>query len=235
MILSVYSGADQIAHLIEVILLFAVVLVATYYTTRFIAGYEKGKLSAGNLKIIDTMRLSQNKILQIIRVGDKYLAIAVCKDSVTVLCELSEDEINAKIKEAEQYAEEDKKQKEAVETKNQSEGMIFEIEKQLKDLGDKVTESEKQTVEAAKNDLQAAIDAGNVDDMKAKMEALTNAFYPISTRIYQEAQAAQGGAGAQGFDPNNMGGAGFNPNMGGASQPNDGTVDADYEVVDDEE
>ncbi len=93
MILSVYSGADQIAHLIEVILLFAVVLVATYYTTRFIAGYEKGKLSAGNLKIIDTMRLSQNKILQIIRVGDKYLAIAVCKDSVTVLCELSEDEI----------------------------------------------------------------------------------------------------------------------------------------------
>ena len=93
MILSVYSGADQIAHLIEVILLFAVVLVATYYTTRFIAGYEKGKLSAGNLKIIDTMRLSQNKILQIIRVGDKYLAIAVCKDSVTVLCELSEDEV----------------------------------------------------------------------------------------------------------------------------------------------
>jgi molecular chaperone DnaK len=121
--------------------------------------------------------------------------------------------------------------------------MIFEIEKQLKDLGDKVTESEKQTVEAAKNDLQAAIDAGNVDDMKAKMEALTNAFYPISTRIYQEAQAAQqGAAGAQGqgfnpnmggFDPNNMGG--FNPgNMGGNAAPNDGTVDADYEVVDDE-
>ena len=69
--------------------------------------------------------------------------------------------------------------------------------------------------------------------MKAKMEALTNAFYPISTRIYQEAQAAQQGAtGGQGFDPNNMGG--FNPgNMGGNSAPNDGTVDADYEVVDD--
>jgi molecular chaperone DnaK len=158
------------------------------------------------------------------------------KITITSSTKLSEDEINAKIKEAEQFAEQDKKQKEAVETKNQSEGMIFEIDKQLKELGDKVTESEKQTVEAAKNDLQAAIDAGNVDDMKAKMEALTNAFYPISTRIYQEAQAAQGGAGAQGFDPNNMGGAGFNPgNMGGASQPNDGTVDADYEVVDDEE
>ena len=77
--------------------------------------------------------------------------------------------------------------------------------------------------------------------MKTKMEALTNAFYPISTRIYQEAQAAQGAAGGQGFDPN-MGGAGFNPNMGGfnpgdmggAGSANDGTVDADYEVVDDE-
>jgi molecular chaperone DnaK len=157
------------------------------------------------------------------------------KITITSSTKLSDDEINAKIKEAEQFAEQDKKQKEAVETKNQSEGMIFEIEKQLKELGDKVTDSEKATVEAAKDELQKAVDAGNVDDMKAKMEALTNAFYPISTRIYQEAQAAQqGAAGAQGFDPNNMGGAGFNPgNMGGNSAPNDGTVDADYEVVDD--
>jgi molecular chaperone DnaK len=61
--------------------------------------------------------------------------------------------------------------------------------------------------------------------MKTKMEALTNAFYPISTRIYQEAQAAQGAAGGQGFDPNNM---------GGSAPHDDGTVDADYEVVDDE-
>ena len=165
------------------------------------------------------------------------------KITITSSTKLSDDEINAKIKEAEQFAEQDKKQKEAVETKNQSEGMIFEIEKQLKELGDKVTESEKQTVEAAKNDLQSAIDAGDVEGMKTKMEALTNAFYPISTRIYQEAQAAAGGAGAQGFDPNNMGGfggAGFDPNnmggfnAGGSAPHDDGTVDADYEVVDDE-
>ncbi len=164
------------------------------------------------------------------------------KITITSSTKLSEEEINAKIKEAEQFAEQDKKQKETVETKNQSEGMIFEIEKQLKELGDKVTESEKAAVETAKEELQKAVDAGNVDDMKAKMEALTNAFYPISTRIYQEAQAAQqGAAGGQGFnpnmggfDPNNMGGAGFNPgDMGGSSAPNDGTVDADYEVVDD--
>ena len=157
------------------------------------------------------------------------------KITITSSTKLSEEEINAKVKEAEQYAEEDKKQKEAVETKNQAEGMIFEIDRQLKDLGDKVSAQEKSTVEAAKNDLQSAIDANDTEGMKTKMEALTNAFYPISTRIYQEAQAAQqGAAGAQGFDPNNMGGAGFNPgNMGGNSAPNDGTVDADYEVVDD--
>ena len=114
--------------------------------------------------------------------------------------------------------------------------MIFEIDKQLGDLGDKVTEDEKAQVNTAKDELQAAVDSGDVEAMKTKMEALTNAFYPISTRIYQEAQAAAGqaGAGAQGFDPNNMGG--FNPgNMGGQQQPhNDGTVDADYEVVDDD-
>ena len=103
--------------------------------------------------------------------------------------------------------------------------------------------SDINAIKNAKDELQKAVDAGDVEEMKTKMEALTNAFYPISTRIYQEAQAAQGGAGAQGFDPSNMGGMGFDPNMGGAgfnpgnmggsSASDDGTVDADYEVVDD--
>ena len=169
------------------------------------------------------------------------------KITITSSTKLSEDEINAKVKEAEQYAEEDRKMKEAVETKNQAEGMLFETERQMKDLEDKATEQEKAAVSAAREELQKAIDANDVEGMKTKMEALTNAFYPISTRIYQEAQAqanAQGGAGAgagAGFDPNNMGGfgGGFNPNMGGfgggSNGPsNDGTVDADYEVVDEE-
>ena len=122
--------------------------------------------------------------------------------------------------------------------------MLFETERQMKDLEDKATDQEKAAVNAAREDLQKAIDANDIEGMKSKMEALTNAFYPISTRIYQEAQAqanAQGGAGAgagAGFDPGNMGGfgGGFNPgNMGGNSgQSNDGTVDADYEVVDEE-
>ena len=152
------------------------------------------------------------------------------KITITSSTKLSEDEINAKIKEAEQYAEEDKKQKEAVETKNQAEGLIFEIDKQLADLGDKATEDEKAAVNTAKEDLQAAIDADDVEGMKTKMEALTNAFYPISTRIYQEAQAAGGAEGAAGFDPGMGADAGAS-----AGSSDDGTVDADFEVVDDEE
>ena len=150
------------------------------------------------------------------------------KITITSSTKLSEDEINEKIKEAERYAEEDKKHKEEIETKNQAESMIFEIEKQLKELGDKVTDSEKETVEKAKNDLQEALNNNaSVEDVKSKMEALTNAFYPISTRIYQEAQAAQQSGEAAGT---------ANASDAGAQQntANDNTVDADYEVVDDD-
>ncbi|MBQ0005047.1 MAG: molecular chaperone DnaK [Clostridiales bacterium] len=159
------------------------------------------------------------------------------KITITSSTKLSEDEINAKIKEAEQYAEEDKKRKEEVETRNQAEGMLFETEKQMKDLEDKATADEKAAVEAARADLQAAIDANDVDAMKEKIEALTNAFYPISTRIYQEAQAAAQAAGQAGPDMG-MGGMGPDMGFGGAAGaqagPQGTTVDADYEVVDED-
>ncbi|NLA70623.1 MAG: molecular chaperone DnaK [Clostridiales bacterium] len=119
------------------------------------------------------------------------------KITITSSTKLSEDEINAKIKEAEQFAEEDKKRKDEVETKNQAEGIMFETEKQMKDLDDKATDDEKAAVNAAREDLQKAIDADDYDAMKEKMEALTNAFYPISTRIYQEAQAQAQAAGGE--------------------------------------
>ncbi len=148
------------------------------------------------------------------------------KITITSSTKLSEDEINQKIKEAEQFAEEDKKQREAVETKNQAEGLLFETEKQMKDLEDKATEEEKAAVETAREDLKNSIETNDVEAMKTKMEALTNAFYPISTRIYQEAQAAQ--EASQGSETGNMGGSGQEDAV------NDGTVDADYEVVDEE-
>ena len=142
--------------------------------------------------------------------------------TITSSTKLSEDEINAKIKEAEQYAEEDKKKKEEVEVKNQAEGMLFETEKQMNELGDKVTADEKSKVDAAREDLKKAVEANDVEDIKAKIEALTQAFYPISSRIYQEAQQAQAGAGEQAQDSAQSAG------------PNGNTVDADYEVVDED-
>lgn len=151
------------------------------------------------------------------------------KITITSSTKLSEDEINEKIKEAERYAEEDKKHKEEIETKNQAEGMIFEVEKQMNELGDKVNDSEKTAVENAKKDLQEALNNNaSTEDLKSKMEALTNAFYPISTRIYQEAQGAAGQAGPD------MGAqqAAGEQNSGAAHNGN--TVDADYEVVDDD-
>lgn len=154
------------------------------------------------------------------------------KITITSSTKLSEDEINEKIKEAERFAEEDKKHKEEIETKNQAEGMIFEVEKQMNELGDKVNDSEKTTVENAKKDLQEALNNNaSAEDLKSKMEALTNAFYPISTRIYQEAQAAQGAAGQAGPDMGAQQAAG-DQNSGAAHNGN--TVDADYEVVDDD-
>ena len=145
--------------------------------------------------------------------------------TITSSTKLSEDEINAKIKEAEQYAEEDKKKKEEVEVKNQAEGMLFETEKQMNELGDKVTADEKSKVDAAREDLKKAVEANDVEDIKAKIEALTQAFYPISSRIYQEAQQAQ--ASAAGSDEQAQDSA-------QSAGPNGNTVDADYEVVDED-
>ena len=145
--------------------------------------------------------------------------------TITSSTKLSEDEINAKIKEAEQYAEEDKKKKEEVEVKNQAEGMLFETEKQMNELGDKVTADEKSKVDAAREDLKKAVEANDVEDIKAKIEALTQAFYPISSRIYQEAQQAQAGAAGSGEQAQDS---------AQSAGPNGNTVDADYEVVDED-
>ena len=155
------------------------------------------------------------------------------KITITSSTKLSEDEINQKVKEAEMYAEEDKKRKEGVEAKNQAEAMIFETEKQLGELGDRVTADEKAKINSAKEALQEALKGDDTDDIKAKTEALTQAFYPVSSRIYQEAQAQQQAAGAAG-----AGTAGAGPQAGADSSSSQGpagdTVNADYEVVDDD-
>ena len=146
--------------------------------------------------------------------------------TITSSTKLSEDEIKAKVKEAEQYAEEDKKRKEEVEVKNQAETLIYETEKNMKELEGSLSEQEKNDITAAKDELQSALNAGNIDDIKAKTEALTQQFHTISAKMYQQAQAQQQAAGGAGPD---MGAA-----DAGAAPGGDNVVDADYEVVDDD-
>lgn len=93
MILTVVSKVDSVVQFLTVLIIFVIVLGATWLTTRFVAGFQKGKLQGGNFEVIDSFRISQNKYMELIRIGNRYLAIAVCKDTVTVLTELSEDEI----------------------------------------------------------------------------------------------------------------------------------------------
>lgn len=87
------TGVNGIAQLITVAVLFILVLVMTYFTTRFVGKYQKGQLSGNNIQVLDTLRLSQNKLVQIVRVGEQYFAIAVCKDTVTLLGEIDGDKL----------------------------------------------------------------------------------------------------------------------------------------------
>ena len=93
MLLVSTSKIDSVAQLLTVILLFVVVLGATWLTTRYVAGVQKGKMKGSNFEVIDTFRLTQNKYVQILRIGKKYMAVAICKATVTVWRELDESEI----------------------------------------------------------------------------------------------------------------------------------------------
>lgn len=93
MLLTVPNFVNSVAQFFTVLVLFVFVLGITYITTRYIAGYQKTKISTGNMEIVETLRISSNKYLQIVRVGEKYLVMAVCKDTVTLLCELTEEQL----------------------------------------------------------------------------------------------------------------------------------------------
>ncbi|MCL1836181.1 MAG: molecular chaperone DnaK [Treponema sp.] len=150
---------------------------------------------------------------------------------------ISDSEIERMVKEAELHAEEDKKERERAEVRNEADSMIYSTEKNIKDLGDKVSAEDKAKAEEAIADLRKALEGGEIQAIKDKTEALKQASYKIAEEIYK-AQAASGAAGAQGPGPD-MGAGGFNPNMGGAGQGSGGddntksAEDADYEVVDD--
>lgn len=93
MLLSVTTRTDSYLQFITVLILFVFVLAATYLVTRWIARYQKGKTGSGNLEIVETCRITQNKYVQIIRAGKKYLVVAVGKDEIHMLSELSAEEL----------------------------------------------------------------------------------------------------------------------------------------------
>ena len=123
---------------------------------------------------------------------------------------MSKEDINKAVEEAERYAEEDKKRKEEVDIKNNAESMVFQCEKALTDFGDKVSEDEKAPVKAKVDELKKAIDSNNTSEMKAKTDELQKVIYDLSSKVYQAAgaNAAQGQEAPTGAAPEDDGGNG---------------------------
>lgn len=134
------------------------------------------------------------------------------KITITASSNLSEEEIEQRVKDAEAHAEEDKKRKELVEAKNQGESISYQVDKTLKDLEGKISDSEKSAIEAKNKELKDVLNSDNVDDIKKKIEELTTELNKMSEKLYANA----------------------NPNQN-QQQAQDDVVDADYEVVDDED
>ena len=148
---------------------------------------------------------------------------------ITAASGLSEDEIDRMVKDAEMHADEDKKKRELIDTKNSAEALLDQTEKTLKEHGDKVDEETKKNIESAIEALKQSKDSDNVDEIKQNVEALSQASHKLAEAMYQ--QAAQDGQGAPGADADGgAAGAGAAASDAGAKDDDD-VVDADFEEV----
>ncbi len=134
--------------------------------------------------------------------------------SITSSTNMSKEDIANAVKNAEQFAEDDKKKREEVDIKNNADNMIFQCEKALNDFGDKVSADEKKSIQDKVDTLKEAAKGTNLDDIKAKTEELQKAFYEVSSKVYQSAAAQQQAAGGA-------------VNDGDTVKPDD-VVDADF-------
>ncbi|WP_426349177.1 molecular chaperone DnaK [Alloiococcus sp. CFN-8] len=142
--------------------------------------------------------------------------------TITASTNLSDDEIDKAVKEAERFAEEDKKRKESIEIKNNADQMVYQSEKTLNELGDKVSPEDKAKIQEKIEAVRKIKDGDDLEAIKQATEELTQEFYAVSSKMYQ-----QENPDGQGFDPNNM-------NMGGNQGPaDDNVVDADFKVDED--
>ncbi len=145
--------------------------------------------------------------------------------SITASSNMSKDDIDKAVREAEQFAEEDKKRKEEVDLRNGADQMVFECEKLLADNGDKFDEADKTEVTAKVEALKEALKGTDIEDIKAKQEDLQKKFYEISEKLYKAA------GGTQGFDPNMA--QGFDPSAAqGSAQGGDNYTEAPFTDVD---
>lgn len=142
--------------------------------------------------------------------------------SITSSTNMSKEDVEKAVKEAEQFAEEDKKRKEAVDARNEADQMVYQCEKILADEGDKFSETDKTELQTKIDALKEALKGEDIDAIKSKQEELTQQFYKISEELYKQAQAAAGAQGAPNGDANANGAAGT-----------DGYYDADFKDVDD--
>ena len=145
--------------------------------------------------------------------------------TITSSSNLSKEDIDRAVREAEQYAAEDAKRKEEVDVRNQGEQMVYQTEQTLNELGDKLSASDKSAVEGPLENLKTALKGSDTEAIKSATEALTQAFYAVSQKLYQQ-QAPQG-------DPNAN--AGYQQSTGSSSDGGQDYYDADYEVVDDDQ
>ena len=176
-----------------------------------------------------TFDIDQNGI---VHVTAKDLGTGKEQDiKITASTNMSKEDIDKAVKEAEQYAEDDKKRREEVDTKNNAESLCFQCENALKEFGDKVPADEKSAIESKIADLRSALGGNDAAAIKAKSDDLQQAFYALSSKVYKQ------NGGQPGADPNMGGSAGFNsadPNMGGnpnGGSGDDGVVDADFKEV----
>ena len=150
--------------------------------------------------------------------------------TITSSSNLSDEDIEKAVKEAEKFAAEDKKKKEEVDARNSADNIVYQTEKTMNDLGDKITADEKAGIQAEVDKLKEMLKATELDTeaVKAQTEAVSKKFYDISSKLYADAAQAQQAAGQQAGNPGGAAG-----NAGGAQQ-DDNVVDADYKVVDDD-
>ncbi|MEJ2154393.1 MAG: molecular chaperone DnaK [Desulfobacteraceae bacterium] len=145
---------------------------------------------------------------------------------ITASSGLTQEEIDAAVKDAEMHSEDDKKKKELIDARNHADSLMYATEKSLKDLGEKVDAETRAKVEAAMGDLKQVMDGEDVEAIKAKSEALTQASHKLAEAMYQ--QSAQEGQGAPGAEAGAQ-------DAGGAPNADDDVVDADFEEVKEED